>query len=336
MNILLVSTAYWPHPCGGSEHVYYLSRGLKSRGHKVTILTTNYSKYGECCELPDIKVIRVGRALMLQINKGTSPFSWGFFVPYEVKKILRAGQYDIVHLHSCYPLELGFWALIFSQSINVLTPHTVGFRRSPIYSLGARLFRKYAKKIHGHIYVSNLARIWNAPYYPGDFRIIPNGVDTVRFSPQVPPFPRPQDRFIILYLGRLDHKKGIMVLLEAVKKLKPQHPEILVYIIGKGPLRKAAQQYLDKNNLSETCHFLGYVARDDIPRYYRTADLYVAPTLGAEALGIVLLEALASGTPTIASKIGGYDEVICDSENGLFFKPGCADDLAAKISAVIT
>ncbi|MEO0132887.1 MAG: glycosyltransferase family 4 protein [candidate division WOR-3 bacterium] len=335
MKILLVSTAYWPHPCGGSEHVYYLSQGLAKLGHDVTILTTNYPKRGECCEASNVRVIRLGRALMLQINKGTSPFSYGFFVPYEVKKLLKHNKFDIVHMHSCYPLELGFWALVFSRSVNVLTPHTVGFKRRFIYNLGSKLFTPYLKKIHGHIYVSNLARIWNEPYYPGDCRVIPNGVDTERFSPTVEPFARPEGRFILLYLGRLDHKKGILLLLQAIKELKPTHPEILLYIVGQGPLRAAAEEYVRMHQLDEQCKFFGYVPRADIPRYYRTADLYIAPTLGAEALGIVLLEAMACGTPTLASKIGGYDEVITDYKDGVFFTPGSATDLANKIHELI-
>ncbi|MEO0074742.1 MAG: glycosyltransferase family 4 protein [candidate division WOR-3 bacterium] len=335
MKILLVSTAYWPHPCGGSEHVYYLSKGLRSLGHDVTILTTNYPTLSHSCEPNEIPTIRVGRALMLTINQGTSPFSIGFEIPFKVRQILIQKNYDIIHMHSCYPLELGFWTLIFSHTTNVLTPHTVGFKRNIAFNIGSLLFRKYIKKIHGRIYVSNLARIWNEPYYPGDYRVIPNGVDTERFSLSVEPFARESDKFILLYVSRLDQKKGIWVLLEAFLKLKDTFPNLILYIVGKGPLLEKARQYVKENRLENRCTFFGYVPREDVPRFYRTCDIYIAPTLGGEAQGIVLLEAMACAAPVIASNIGGYDEVIEDGKTGLLFTPNSADDLATKITQLI-
>jgi phosphatidylinositol alpha-mannosyltransferase len=335
MKILLVSTAYWPHPCGGSEHVYYLSQGLKVRGHKVTILTTNYPSNQECFT-SDVETIRYGRAVIININKGSSPYSVGYDVPFKVRKLLQEREYDIVHLHSCYPFEIGFWTLLFSRSVNVFTPHTVGFRRHVFYNLGSLIFRPLIKKLHGRIYVSNQARFWNEPYLPGDGRVIPNGVDINRFSPKALPFERPKDSFIILYVGRLDHKKGILLLLEAFNRIKDEFPQVLLYIVGKGPLKAKALEYAQANNFEDRVRFFGFVPREELPRFYRTADLYVAPTLGAEALGIVLLEALASGKPTLASRIGGYDEVIRDGKDGLFFTPGSADDLAEKITQIIT
>lgn len=335
MRILIVSSAYWPYPSGVSEHVYHLAEGLKNYGHEITLLTTNYPKIGEAGQFDNLKIIRIGRAYMLHINKSVSPLPTGSDIPQKVKKIVDKGNFDIIHLHSCYPPEITFWALLFSKTVNCVTYHTVGFKRSILFNIGATIFRKYINKIHGHIYVSNLARLWNQPYMPGDYRIIPNGVDIERFSPSVLPFDKPKNSFVILYVGRLDKRKGVFIALEAFGKIKKQYPQALLYVVGKGPLEKEAKEYAQSLNLTGRCQFFGYVTREDLPRFYRTCDVYVSPALGGEAQGIVLLEAMACGKTVIASDIGGYNEVIEDGQNGILFTQGSANDLAIKIGQII-
>ncbi|MCI0473305.1 MAG: glycosyltransferase family 4 protein [Ignavibacteria bacterium] len=335
MRILIVSSAYWPYPSGVSEHVYHLAEGLKDRGHHITLLTTNYPKIGEHGHFDDLEIIRIGRAYMLHINKSVSTVPLGSDVPYKVRKILDKGKFDIIHMHGCYPPEIAFWALAFSKTINCVTYHTVGFRRNIIYNISAVLFQRFAKKIHGHIPVSKIARQWSEPYMPGDYRVIPNGVDIERFSLRIQPFDKPKDSFIILYVGRFDKRKGIFIAIEAFSKIMNRFPNALLYVVGKGPLEKEARAYAQNLGLGSRCQFFGYVTREDLPRFYRTGDIYVSPALGGEAQGIVLLEAMACGKTVVASDIGGYQEVIEDGKNGILFEQGSAEDLALKIGRVI-
>lgn len=336
MRILIVSSAFWPYPSGVSEHVYHLAEGLKKRGHAVKILTTNYPKYRwEKMFYDDLDVIRVGRAYMLHINKSVSTLPLGSDIPYKVKKILDKGNFDIIHTHGCYPPEIAFWALHFSKTINCVTFHTVGFRKSPFFNLVSFIFGKFTKKLHGHIAVSEIARKWSEPYIPGDYRVIPNGVDGERFSLSVEPFEKPKDSFVILYVGRLDKRKGIFVALNAFKRIMDKFPNALLYVVGKGPLEAEARSLAESLELNDRCRFFGYVSRDDLPRYYASCDVYISPALGGEAQGIVLLEAMACGKPVIASDISGYQEVIEDGKNGVLFTPDSSEDLAQKITQVI-
>ncbi len=338
MRILIVSSTYWPYPLGGSEHVHYLCRGLKERGHEITLLTTNYpwlKHSADTGHIDDVEIIRVGRAYMIQINKSVSVLPIGIDIPFKVKAVLTKKKYDIVHTHGCYPPEIGFWTLLFSKSVNCVTYHTVGFNRSYFYNLAGKVFRPFAKKIHGHIAVSEVARSWAEPYMPGDYRIIPNGIDTNRFNLSIPAIDRPKDAFIILYLGRLDMRKGIFVALEAFSKIKDKFPHALLYVVGKGVVEEEAKAYAEKLQLSERCQFFGYINREDLARFYRACDVYVAPALGGEAQGIVLLEAMACGKPVIVSNIAGYQEVVQNNEYGMLFDVGSSEDLANKIGLLI-
>jgi phosphatidylinositol alpha-mannosyltransferase len=335
MKILIVSTAYWPYPSGVSEVGYYLAKGLRARGHNVKVLTSNYPQTYRDTYIEDLDVIRVGKAVMIHINKSVSHVPLGYDIPFKIRKLLKNEHFDIIHYHNCYPPELEFWALHFSNTINCVSFHTVGFRKNLIYNIASFIFRKYTKKLHGHIAVSEIAREWSEPYFPGDYRVIPNGVDTERFSLSVRPFERPKDSFIILYVGRLDKRKGIFVALDAFKRISDEFPNSILQVVGKGSLDKEVQVVANSLKLGDRCQFFGYVSRDDLPRYYASCDVYISPALGGEAQGIVLLEAMACGKPVIASDIGGYDEVIKNGENGILFTSNSSEDLAQKIGQVI-
>lgn len=335
MRILIVSTAYWPYPSGVSEVIYYLANGLHKRNHQVTVLTTNYAKKYQDGHVADFKVVRVGKAVEIKINQSVSHISVGADIVPGINRLLKNESFDIIHYHNCFPLELESWVLHFSKTVNCVSFHTIGFKRSPIFNIGSFIFRKYIKKIHGHIAISEIAREWNRPYFPGDYTIIPNGVDTDRFSLAVKPFEKPHGSFVILYLGRLHQRKGIFIALDAFGKIKDKYPQALLYVVGKGFLENEAKAYAEKLGLTKRCRFFGYVSRDDLPRFYRTCDVYISPALGGEAQGIVLLEAMACGKAVIASEIHGYREVIHNNENGILFKTGSSDDLAAKIGWLI-
>ncbi|MBS4015304.1 MAG: glycosyltransferase family 4 protein [Candidatus Latescibacteria bacterium] len=335
MRILIVSTAYWPYPSGVSEVIYYLSNELNARGHKVTVLTTNYSKIYDDGHNADFDVVRVGKAVEIHINQSVSHISLGYDIPVKIKRLLKNEHFDIIHYHNCFPLELESWVLHYSKTINCVSFHTIGFKRNPLFDIGAFIFKKYINKIHGHIAISEIARNWNRPYFPGDYTIIPNGVDTERFSLSVEPFEKPKNAFVILYLGRLHQRKGIFVALDAFKNIKDKYPNTLLYVVGKGLLENEAQAYTEKLGLNNCCRFFGYVSRDELPRFYRTCDVFISPALGGEAQGIVLLEAMASGKAVIVSAIPGYQEVVADNENGLLFQTGSSQDLAEKIRLVM-
>lgn len=337
MKILLVSSAFYPYPSGISEHVYYLANELKKFGHNIKILTTNYpNKLWPDKVISDIEIIRFGKVIFLPLNKSFATLPFGIKMPNLVRNYLRKENFDIVHMHGCFPPEIGFWALHFSKSINCVTFHTVGFKKLDFLKIFVPLYKKYNQKIDGKIAVSEIAKRWIEDFLPGNFRVIPNGVDTKRFNPNNQPFLEYKKYFpVILFVGRLDKRKGAEIAIKAFSKIYSFFLNPKFLIIGKGPEEKKLKDLVKKLNIEKFCEFLGYVRREDLPRYYATCDIFLAPALGGEAQGIILLEAMATKKVVIASDIEGYKTVIRDKENGLLFKTNSFEDLAQKILLVI-
>jgi phosphatidylinositol alpha-mannosyltransferase len=210
------------------------------------------------------------------------------------------------------------------------------------------LIRRRARKLGGRIAVSRPALEYARHHIPGEYEIIPNGVDVRHFSPSVTPFEEYRDgKRNLLFVGRLEKRKGLAYLLRAFVRIKREMPDIRLIVVGAGSrLRKRYERFVVQHGLQNDVVFKGVVTYDDLARYFRTADIYCSPATGHESLGVVLLEGLASGTPVIASDIPGYSTVITHDKDGLLFPPKdsarLADallqllndrDLAARLSA---
>jgi phosphatidylinositol alpha-mannosyltransferase len=230
-------------------------------------------------------------------------------------------RFDVVHTHGALAVNLPHLAFHYSRSKNVATFHTafVGFNW---HKIGKMFFKKGSKRIDVFIPVSKVALYTIRPHYPhGTYRIVPNGVDTRRFRPDLPPIERmasmPNPK--ILFVGRLEPRKGLDHLLRAYPFVKREIPDAMLFVVGSGPLEQHYRGMIP-DELRDSVHFEGFVSVEDLPRYYASADVYTSPAVGGETFGIVLVEAMASGTPVVASGIPGYRGVIRDGVNGLLFE----------------
>ncbi len=333
MKICLVSDPYYPYPSGVSEYTHYLAKYLRRFGHKVIILTTHYKD-----EKSEKDVIRVGRVFYIPMNKSFATLSVGLEIPRRIKDFLDKEQFDVVHTMGPFPPSISFFALHYSKSLNITTFHSTGFE---YHRFGAYIFRKffqkYINKLHGLVAVSETPRDTFLPYIPGDYTIIPNGVDVERFYPGVPPIDELAKlaKRKILYLGRLDRRKGLIELLNAMPLVRKDMPDAMLIVVGRGPLENDCRRLVTDLDLTDAVIFRGYARQEEIPSYYASCDLYCSPALGGESFGIVLLEAMAIGKPVIASKIPGYDRVINDGYNGLFINPHDKHDVAKKIVSLM-
>lgn len=328
LRVCQVSAAYYPYPSGLSEHIHHLTAALRNRGHDVEILTTSFAG-GEPTEEG---VTRFGRALLLKANKSYATVPVGLRMSGQVRRFLAAGAFDVVHLHGIFPPEISFWALRHSRSVNVITFHTVGFRRSLFAERVCRvLMGHWNRKLLGRIVETQAALSYTQPYFPGEYRIIPAGVDTLRFHPQRAARSEKREARRVLFVGRLDARKGLAVLLRAMPIVRQQVPDVRLDVVGKGPLEDRARRLVEKLGIRDIVTFHGFVTNEALPGLYAAADVYCAPSLGGEAFGIVLLEAMASGTPVIASNITGYNEVVKDGETGLLVPPDNPAALAETI-----
>ncbi len=168
---------------------------------------------------------------------------------------------------------------------------------------------------------------------PTDFDVIPNGVEVDRFASA-----RPLDSMratpSLLFVGRLEPRKGLATLVSAFVLLKEHHPDVRLFVVGEGAEREAAQADLPMRLRSDVV-FLGRVDHDELPRLYRSADVYVSPALGGESFGIVLAEAMAAGATVVASDIPGYRSVVTDDVTGVLVPPGDPKPLAAALAALL-
>lgn len=330
MKICIVSDAYYPYPSGVSEHAHNLARALRKKGHDTTILTLHYPK-----EKSEEGVARVGRVLFIPMNGTVATVP--FLNPSAVRAFFLNSAYDIVHLHGPFFPGLSHWALKYSPAPCVATFHTTGFNQ---VTIGAGLYGKlfpFYKRLKARIGVSPVAVNFINPYIPGTYEIVPNGVDTSRFSPNVK-----EHHYVehlsgkkVLFLGRLDTRKGLAQLLPAFALLK-QEMHVHLIVAGTGPERPKYEKYVEEHGLEKHVHFLGFVPNEELPSIYRSCDVYCSPALGGETFGIVLIEAMASGTPVAASRIPGYEQVISDGENGLLFDPHSPDDIKERLKVILT
>ncbi|MBI4504659.1 MAG: glycosyltransferase family 4 protein, partial [Chloroflexi bacterium] len=251
--------------------------------------------------------------------------------------ILSEEHFDVVHVHEPLVSFLPIQFLRFSDAINVGTFHAARESGARLYAYTRRLLHDCFRRLDGKIAVSLTAASLITPHFPGYYNIIPNGVDVERFSAAAPPLPELDDgKLNILFVGRLEKRKGFKYVMQAFPLVRRALPDVRLVVVG-GYSRKQASRYerVVRSAQLGDVRFVGYVSAADLPRYYRSCDLFCAPSIGGESFGIILLEALASGCPIVASDIPGYRGVLPSGAHGLLVPPKDARALADAIIAVL-
>ena len=327
MKILIVSDIFYPHTGGVPEHMLYLWRNFKNLGHEAKIMAPSF---GRNYPYVDEDIIRFGRAIKIPKNRSFSVLTFGLTLPWQLRHFLDQENFDIVHIHGSLAPVLPYLALKYSKAKNFITFHSAA--ESIIgYILWEPVLEQYFRKVDGMIAVSEVARDTVSKYFPGDYRIIPNGIETNRFRPDVGPIeslknysPR------ILFVGRLEPRKGLKYLLMAFPKIMKEFPEAKLIVVGRGFLEHYYRRYVEEY-IKDSVIFIGHVSPQDLPKYYASCDIYCSPATGAESFGIVLLEAMAAGKPIAASDIPGYRTILEEGKEGLFFKTCEPASLAEKV-----
>jgi len=332
-RILMATEHYYPYPGGITEHVYHLSKELNNLGNEVHILTTNYSK-NYIGEPPFPKVIRVGRAFRLPVNKSFTTFTFSPLVAKQIRDIVKKGKYDIVHAQGSIVPTIPYLAIMYSESINFSTFHA-SHGASKGYEIFKPVLRPAFNKLHGRIAVSKSALETIRRHFEADYKIISNGVDIERFSPEgkLSGKIKRDDSIKLLFVGRLEPRKGLKYLISAMNILVEKY-NVTLYVAGDGPLKPAYRQYIGEKT-HDRIIFLGYIHKDELPSLYRSCDIFISPAIGGESFGIVLLEAMATQKPVVATRISGYMEVIEEGKDGLLAEPKDPASLARKISILI-
>jgi phosphatidylinositol alpha-mannosyltransferase len=328
LRIALVTEYYYPHLGGVCEHVHFFAREARRRGHHVDIITSH---------IPDAEeqphVIRLGRSQPVYCNGSQARITLGWHLRRDMRRVLRQGQYDIVHVHSPLTPVLPILAIEEADCPVVGTFHTY-FDRSIGYSLANRFFQKRLDMLSAAIAVSNSTTVALNRYFDADWQIIPNGIDTDVFHPSVAAPPGiDKDVPTILFLGRFDPRNGLTTLIDSFRRVKAKGTrgrQARLVVVGDGPLR---EHYYKQANGDPDIRFVGAVL-EGRPSYYAHSSVYACPTTKA-SFGITLLEAMACETPVVCSDILGFRDVVVDGREALMVPCGDRDALADALVRVL-
>jgi phosphatidylinositol alpha-mannosyltransferase len=324
-KIALVSPFDMAHAGGVNEHVLQVYSHLRARGYNVKVISPSSARAPAG---PDF--YSLGRITPVQINGSVARVSLSLNLAPKIRTILKREGFDLIHLHEPLSPTLPTTILRCSDSINVGTFHAAGERSVGYITVHRRLLR-LAPRLHGRIAVSQAARRLANHYFPGDYTIIPNGVDTAIYQPDGDRVSQYDDGMLnLLFVGRFnDDRKGFRYLLEALALVQEVLPRVRLLVVGSGdptPFRPLIRQLRLRNVV-----FVGYVEKAMLAQYYRTAQLFCAPSIGQESFGIVLLEAMAAGCPIVAADNAGYRQVVEHRRQGLLVQPRNVEGLAVAI-----
>ena len=335
MKIALVSPYDFAYPGGVVNHILALDNQFTRMGHEVRIIAPASKA------VPTIgdRFIPIGKPRPIPASGSICRITISVRLAPKIKEVLAREKFDIIHLHEPFMPMLCSAVLRFSDTANVGTFHA--YHGSPGYNFGwpisAVMLYRRRRKLVGKIAVSKPARDFASKHVPGCYTIIPNGVDLDHFSPDVTPIERFCDGKVnILFVGRLEKRKGLDHLLKAYQRVKAEVPNSRLIIGGPGTrLRKKYEKHVRRHKLEDVV-FAGYTSYDELPRYYKTADIFCTPATGGESFGIVLLEAMAVGTPVVATDIDGYASVMTQGKEGLLVPPKDDKELARALLSLIS
>ena len=279
-------------------------------------------------------VVPCGRPVPVPIAGTVVRASLSLWNQPQINALIHEGNYDVVHIHepfAPFPPNLG---LHTSSALTIGTFHA--FReRGILYQMSKYILRANPGQLDGRIAVSNSARKYVNRFHPGDYEIIPNGIEFDRFANSASPIKEFDDgRINLLFVGRMEKRKGLRYLLSAYAELKWDYPELRLIVVGPGEPDDESQRLMGERSLTDVV-FTGRVSNEALPAYYQAADIFCSPATGGESFGMVLLEAMAAGVPTVATAISGYREVVTHGVDGLLSTPSDPIAFARAIRTLI-
>lgn len=304
-------------PGGVQDQVLGLARSLEQRGHETLVIAP-----GKVAD-PTVRSISAGRAFRYRVNGSVAPMALQPSAALRALGAIADGRLDVLHLHEPMAPSITLPALVAHQAPVVGTFHAAGDHTPyPIFAAPLRLL---ARRLDARVAVSDSARDLAAAHMPGCYEVLFNGIDLAPFSGPAPArTPRPT----VLFLGRHDPRKGLDVLLRAARELPD---DVTLWVAGDGPgTAELHEQYHGPN-----VRWLGRISDADKIRRMRSAWAVCAPSLHGESFGIVLLEAMAAGTPLVASDLEGYRRLTDDGRAAALVPPGDVAALAAALRRVL-
>lgn len=328
MRLALVCPYDLRVPGGVQAHVRDLAAHLRGEGEEVVVLGPGADL------LPGGRDL--GSAVGVPVNESVAPVALSPGALWRTVASLRDLRPDLVHVHEPAVPVVSPAAVLGSPGPVVGTYHAWSTRKRA-YRFTRPVTRRLFARLDAAVAVSPAAQAFHAAGLGVPrraLRVVPNGLDVGAYAQAAPDPAWDDDVRRILFLGRLEPRKGLAHLLRAFTRLKIDRPDLELVVAGEGPERDRCEQLLPRRLRADVA-FLGYVVDEDKRRLLRSCDVLVAPSLGGESFGMVLVEALAAGLPVVASDIPGYRTVITDGRDGRLVPPGDAGALARAIETLL-
>jgi phosphatidyl-myo-inositol alpha-mannosyltransferase len=328
MRIGIVCPYAWEVPGGVKAHVRDLAEALLGLGHEVSVIAP-----ADDDEPVPPYVVPAGRAVPVRYNGSVARLTFGLVSNTRVRRWLRDGKFDVLHVHEPVVPSLSLLACYAADGPMVATFHAA-LPRSRWFRIAMPAALPAVEKIRARIAVSPAARETIVRFLGGDAVLIPNGVDVAGFHDATPLPGWPGPGGAIGFLGRFNEpRKGFDVLTDAFADLARQRPAIRLLVAGPGDADDARREI--PAELQDRVTFLGQVSDEDKARFFHSIDAYVAANTGQESFGVILLEAAAAGTPIVASDLGAFRRVLDDGLAGELFPVGAPAGLAAAVGRVL-
>lgn len=324
MRIALVSPYAWDSPGGVQVHVAQLAAHLRRRGHRAMVLSPGW-RAGRGSDL-----VVVGRPVRLRFNGSVAPICPDPRSISRIRRALSSFRPDVVHVHEPFSPSAGMFATLAAPVPVVGTFHAYA-ERSLALAAFAPALRPVWNRLAVRLAVSRAAAEFAGRHFRGPVRVVPNGLDVARFQ-GASPAALPEGRRL-LFVGRLEPRKGFRHAAQAFVLLSERHPDLVLVVAGDGPEREVVGTL--PRAVRDRVVMLGMVEQSALPHYHAAAEVFLAPNTGGESFGVVLVEAMAAGLPVVASDIAGYREVVRHEEEGLLVTPGDPKALAEAVARLL-
>jgi phosphatidylinositol alpha-mannosyltransferase len=316
-------------PGGVQLHVRDLAETLIALGHTVSVL----APADDDVPLPSY-VVPAGRAVPVRYNGSVARLSFGPLSAARVRRWISAGDFDVVHVHEPLTPSLALLAVVSVKDEPVVATFHTAMTRSRAMHAASGVLQLVLERLTARIAVSALARKVQVEHLGGDAWVIPNGVSVARFADARPLPGWPGEGGSIGFLGRFtESRKGFAVLLDAFTRLVADRPGLRLLVAGPGDTDEVLEDVPDE--IASRITFLGLVSEEEKPRMLRSVDVYVAPNMGGESFGMILTEAMAAGTPVVASDLDAFRRVLEQGRVGALFPVGNAGALADTLADLL-
>jgi phosphatidylinositol alpha-mannosyltransferase len=315
-------------PGGVQNHVRDLAETLIGLGHQVSVL----GPADDDAALPPY-VVSAGRAVPVPYNGSVARLAFGPLSAARVRRWLASGRFDVLHVHEPFSPSLSMLAVLSARGPVVATFHTA-MTRSRALVAAQGVLQLVSEKITGRIAVSELARKVQVEHLGNSAWEIPNGVDVARFATAEPLPGWPGDGGAVGFLGRFtESRKGFPLLRDAFALVAAGRPGLRLLVAGRGDSDDVVEDL--SADIRERIVFLGMVSEEDKARMLRSVDVYVAPNTGGESFGMILTEAMAAGTPVVASDLDAFRRVLDGGRAGCLFPNGDVKALADNLAQLL-